>query len=63
MSEKNKLKPLALAMGTTFAVALTASPIIQAADNPFNMNELSNGGYTLAEGHGEGSCGEGKCGS
>ncbi len=63
MSEKNKLNPLAVALGTTFAISLTASPIINAADNPFAANQLTNGGYEVAEGKcGEGKCGEGKCG-
>ena len=73
MSEKNKLNPLAVALGTTFAISLTASPIINAADNPFAANQLTNGGYEVAEGkcgegkcgdkkEGEGKCGEGKCG-
>ncbi len=58
MSDKNKLNPLAVALGTTFAISLTASPIINAADNPFAANQLTNGGYQVAEG----KCGEGKCG-
>ncbi|MEO1927009.1 MAG: hypothetical protein ABGY08_13660, partial [Gammaproteobacteria bacterium] len=71
MSVKNKLNPLAVALGTTFAISLTASPIINAADNPFAANQLTNGGYQVAEGScgdkkGEGSCGdkkgEGSCG-
>jgi len=60
---KKTLKPIAAALGTTFIVSLAASPIVQAAENPFALNELSNG-YMVAE---EGSCGEekdaeGKCG-
>ncbi len=72
MSNKNKLNPLAVALGTTFAISLTASPIINAAENPFAANQLTNGGYMVAEEgkcgdkKGEGSCGdkkeEGKCG-
>jgi uncharacterized low-complexity protein len=58
MSDKNKLNPLAVALGTTFAISLTASPVINAADNPFAANQLTNGGYEVAEG----KCGEGKCG-
>lgn len=72
MSDKNKLSPLAVALGTTFAISLTASPVINAADNPFAATDFSNG-YMVAEGscgdkkesH-EGSCGdkkaEGSCG-
>lgn len=64
MSKETTLKPIAAALGTTFAVSLTLSPIANAADNPFSMTELSRGGYMVAEEHGdgEGKCGEGKCG-
>ena len=60
---KMTLKPIAVALGTTFVVSLAASPIVLAAENPFALNELSSG-YMVAE---EGSCGEekegeGKCG-
>ena len=57
VSKKTTLKPIAVALGVTFAVSLIASPIANAAQNPFNMTELSNGGYMVAE---EGKCGEGK---
>jgi uncharacterized low-complexity protein len=60
MASKFKLGPVAAALGTTFAVTLAASPVVNAADNPFGMNEFSNG-YMVA-GHEEGKCGEGKCG-
>ena len=65
MSTKTVLKPVAAALGTTFVVSLATSPIVIAAENPFSMNELSNG-YMVAEA--EGKCGEnkdeseGKCG-
>ncbi len=63
MPVKNKPNPLAAALGTTFAISLTASPITNAADNPFSAYQLTNGGYEVAE---EGSCGdkmkEGACG-
>ena len=64
MSKETILKPIAAALGTTFAVSLTLSPIANAADNPFSMTELSGGGYMVADAHGdgEGKCGEGKCG-
>ena len=64
MSKETTLKPLAAALGTTFAVSLSLSPIANAADNPFSMTELSQGGYMVADAHGdgEGKCGEGKCG-
>ena len=69
MSNKTKLTPIAAALGTTFAVSLMASPIANAAENPFEINELSSGYMQLAEGscgegegEGEGTCGEGSCG-
>ncbi len=60
MLMKRTLKPLAAAIGTTFVVALAASPIANAADNPFSLTEIS-GGYMVAD-KAEGKCGEGKCG-
>jgi len=66
MKIKTALKPVAAALGTTFVISLATSPIVAAADNPFSMNELSNG-YMVAEHDAEGKCGEnkeaeGKCG-
>ena len=61
MGKKNQLKPLAAALGTTFAVTLAVSPIANAADNPFSATTFQSG-YMVADGHGEGKCGEGKCG-
>ena len=72
MSKKTTLKPIAAALGTTFVVSLAASPVANAADNPFSINVFSSG-YEVAEGNcgdkkeGEGKCGdkgdaEGKCG-
>ncbi len=60
MLKKRTLKPVAAALGTAFAVALAASPIANAADNPFSLTEIS-GGYMVAD-QAEGKCGEGKCG-
>ncbi len=60
MLMKRTLKPLAAALGTTFVVALAASPIANAGDNPFSLTEIS-GGYMVAD-KAEGKCGEGKCG-
>ncbi len=57
MSKRIQLKPLAAAIGTTFAVSLAVSPVANAADNPFGMTQYENG-YMVAEG----KCGEGKCG-
>ena len=57
-------KPLAAAIGSAFAATLVASPIVNAEQNPFSMNELSSG-YQVADM--EGKCGgkkerEGNCG-
>ena len=63
MSSKSKLTPVAAVLGTTFAISLATSPVANAAENPFQVNELSSGYMQLAEGNcGEGKCGEGKCG-
>ncbi len=62
MSEEKKLKPIASALGATFAVSLLASPMSQAADNPFTMTDHGKGYMVAAEHEHEGSCGEGKCG-
>ena len=61
MSEKITKKPLAIALGAAFVTSLTATPVVNAAENPFAMSELSSG-YTIADSHMEGKCGEGKCG-
>ena len=60
MLKKRTLNPVAAVLGTTFVVALAASPIANAADNPFSLTEIS-GGYMVAD-QAEGKCGEGKCG-
>ncbi len=67
MTDKRKLNPLAVALGTTFAISLASSPIVNAADNPFNMTDLGSGYMVAEEGScgdkkEEGKCGEGKCG-
>ena len=69
---KKTLKPIAAALGTTFVVSMAISPVAQSAENPFALNELSNGYMVVAEGNcgdkeAEGKCGdkeetEGKCG-
>ena len=55
MSKSHSFKPLAAAMGATFAVSLVASPIANATANPFQVNELSGGFMVAAE--------SGKCGN
>jgi uncharacterized low-complexity protein len=52
--KKARLTSIAAALGTTLAVSLSASPMANAAGNPFSMNELSSG-YMVAEA--EGTCG------
>ncbi len=62
MSHKTTIKPLAIAMGAVFATSLAATPIANAAENPFTVSELS-GGYMVADGNkAEGKCGAGKMG-
>jgi len=39
---KNK-KPMVAAIGTTFAISLAASPLVNATENPFSMYDLSRG--------------------
>ena len=79
MSEKTplKLKPLVSAVGATFAVTLSSTPLVRAEDNPFSLTELTSG-YMFAQEStatpspaqenpsqkpAEGKCGEGKCGA
>ncbi len=59
---KNTMKKsLSVAMGATFAAAMTASPVVSADANPFGMQNLESGYMQVAEGKcGEGKCGEGK---
>ena len=56
---KKILTPIAAALGTTFVISLATSPVVQAAGNPFVLNDLPSGYMVAAE---EGKCGEGKCG-
>ena len=60
MGKNYHLKPIAAALGATFAVTLAASPLANAKDNPFSATAFTSG-YMVADGH-EGKCGEGKCG-
>ncbi len=60
MAKNMRLKPVAAALGTTFAVTLAASPLANAAENPFSVTSFDSG-YMVA-GDTEGKCGEGKCG-
>ncbi len=68
-------KTLALTLGGAMVTALTASPMVNAQENPFGMQKIS-GAQVLAEADAkmpeggcsgnkmkEGKCGEGKCGA
>ncbi len=63
-----KKSALTLAIGSAFAVSLTAIPTAQAENNPFAMQQLQSG-YLVADNHMgkdgkamEGKAMEGKCG-
>ena len=43
-----KINPIAAAIGTTFIMSVAASPVVNATENPFGLNELSSG-YMVAE--------------
>jgi uncharacterized low-complexity protein len=59
--KKSMKKSLSIALGTTFAAAMSASPVANADVNPFGMQNLESGYMHVAEGKcGEGKCGEGK---
>jgi len=63
---KSKTLPLVAAVGAAFLASAALSPLASAAENPFTVNDLSQG-YNLASNM-EGACGgdkaegEGKCG-
>ena len=72
MPKKIAFNPVTAALSATFAISLAASPIVNAAGNPFSMTDYESG-YMIAEGkcgdmkEAEGKCGdakeaEGKCG-
>ena len=65
MVDKKKISPLSTALGASFTISLTVSPIVNAVDNPFEVTSLG-AGYMVVDSHegkcGEGKCGEGKCG-
>ncbi|MGR9091626.1 MAG: HvfA family oxazolone/thioamide-modified RiPP metallophore [Gammaproteobacteria bacterium] len=59
---KKQLKPIAAALGTTFAVTLAASPLANAAENPFSVTTFESGYMVSGDDGAEGKCGEAKCG-
>jgi len=65
MSENFNRKPLAFALGATFAAAISVSPVASADTNPFGMQDLGSGYMQLAEGKCGDSkkAGETKCGA
>lgn len=60
MNKKTVLNPLGAAVGTAFAVSLSASSAT-AAENPFGFSEFRLGSL-VSEMDPSGRCGEGKCG-
>ncbi len=56
MEKKSTTRPLAAALGTTFAVTLAAAPIAHAEGNPFAAIEYQ-AGYRVAAEEAEAKCG------
>ena len=66
----NLKKSVSIAIGATFAATLATTPIANADENPFGMQNLESGYMQVAEGNcganmgkkkdKEGNCGEGK---
>ena len=66
----NLKKSASIAIGATFAATMAATPLANAAENPFGMKSLNSGYMQVAEGKcggnmdmskdSEGKCGEGK---
>ena len=57
---KKTMTPAAAIIGAALVGGLSATTLAQAEENPFGAEQLEGGYLILA---GEGSCGEGKCGS
>jgi len=58
----NKKTSIALAASAAMTAGLAFSPLAAADSNPFQSSELNSGYMQLAKDHGEGKCGEAKCG-
>ncbi|MCL5975922.1 MULTISPECIES: low-complexity protein [Methylophaga] len=58
----NKKTSIALAASAAMTAGLALSPMAAADSNPFQSTDLNNGYMQLAKDHGEGKCGEAKCG-
>ena len=64
MVKLTKFTSLASALGLLMAVAILASPVVYAEENPFALSDTADG-TVIAGSHdkcGEGKCGDGKCG-
>jgi len=66
MSKKDTLKPVAAAIGAALVGTLSAG-VVNAAENPFGLQQLDSGYMQIAASDTEGKCGaamppEGKCG-
>ena len=61
MSEKQVVKPVAVAVGTALAGSFALSASADTGVSPFAITTLG-AGYLLGAQEAEGSCGEGKCG-
>jgi uncharacterized low-complexity protein len=59
MSKKTNLNPITAAIGTVFVITMANSPVVNAAENPFAMNDIGSG-YMVADK--DRSCGETFCG-
>jgi hypothetical protein len=65
MSKKIISKPITIALGTALVGGLTTGAAIAADENPFEIDELTNGQLFAGDGgcgedKGEGGCGEGE---
>jgi len=58
----NKKTSIALAASAAMTAGMALSPMAMADSNPFQSTELNSGYMQLAKDHGEGKCGEAKCG-
>ncbi len=64
MKLKTSRKTLTVAVATALSAGMAFSPAAVAdSANPFGATELSSGYMQVASAHGEGGCGEAKCGA
>lgn len=63
MKSAGKKKTLCVAVGSAFVAGMAATPLANAADNPFSLHSLQRG-YMVADAKvPAGKCGQGKCGA